>query len=112
LGGLEAVTRLIRGADLVVSVNTGIMHLAAIAGAPTVSLNGPNSDRRWGPRGANVFSLESPKCGCGYLNLGFEHDDGPADCMEATTVEHVLAAVSELLGATAFNASREPNTAV
>lgn len=83
-------------AKLVVSVNTGVMHLAAILGAPTISLNGPNSNGRWGPVGPRVIGIESPGEGCGYLHLGFE--SGATDCMERITVDMVFAAADNLLG--------------
>jgi len=83
-------------ATLVVSVNTGVMHLAAILGAPTISLNGPNSNGRWGPVGRHAIGIESPGEGCGYLHLGFE--SGATDCMERITVGMVLSTAEELLG--------------
>jgi len=46
-------------ADAVVSVNTGVMHLAAEVGARTVSLEGPTSAARWAPVGPRVRSVES-----------------------------------------------------
>jgi ADP-heptose:LPS heptosyltransferase len=44
-------------ARAVVSVNTGIMHLAALSGAFTVGLHGPSDPVRWGPIGGRVVSL-------------------------------------------------------
>lgn len=84
-------------ATLVVSVNTGVMHLAAILGTPTISLNGPNNNRRWGPVGPRAIGIESPGEDCGYLHLGFE--SGATDCMERITVDMVLAAANDLIGA-------------
>ena len=43
---------LLAGASCTVSVNTGVMHLAAATGAPTIGLNGPTAEHRWGPIGA------------------------------------------------------------
>jgi ADP-heptose:LPS heptosyltransferase len=82
----------------VVSVNTGIMHVAAAAGAPTVALNGPTSGRRWGPVGPHVRCVASPMVPNGYLDLGFERDDRYRDCMAAITVDAVLAAWDDLRG--------------
>jgi len=47
--GLGEIARALMHAEVLVSVNTGIMHLGAILGVPTVSINGPTSSRRWGP---------------------------------------------------------------
>ena len=100
--GLAAVARLLRAARLVVSVNTGTMHLAAIAGAPTVSINGPNRAGRWGPVGARAASVEAPGPGCGYLDLGWEwrldpSARGETNCMARTPVDAVMAAVERVL---------------
>jgi ADP-heptose:LPS heptosyltransferase len=82
-------------ARCVVSVNTGVMHLAAAAGAPTVALNGPTSALRWGPIGPNVVCVDSDLPGCGYLNLGFEYDGQRTDCMRGISVDRVATATLE-----------------
>jgi lipopolysaccharide heptosyltransferase III len=82
----------------VVSVNTGTMHLAAAVGAPTVALNGPTAERRWGPLGERSLSVNSTYDGCGYLNLGSEYDSRREDCMRGISVEQVLEATQTLLG--------------
>lgn len=95
--GLHSVARLLQRARLVVSVNTGVMHLAAIVGAPTVAINGPNRNGRWGPVGPYAIGVESPGEGCGYLHLGFNFDGQATDCMERISVEMVLAAAEEVM---------------
>jgi heptosyltransferase-3 len=95
--GFKSLARLLRRARVVVSVNTGVMHLAAIAGARVVAINGPNRNGRWGPVGPWAVGVEAPGEGCGYLHLGFNFDGNPMDCMERTTVERVYAAAQELL---------------
>ena len=45
---LAETARLLKHAAAVVSVNTGIMHLSAAIGTPTVGLSGPTSVTRWG----------------------------------------------------------------
>jgi ADP-heptose:LPS heptosyltransferase len=91
--GFRGLARLLRRARVVVSVNTGVMHLAAIVGAPTVAINGPNRNGRWGPIGPRALGLEAPGADCGYLHLGFNFDGEATDCMERTSVDAVLAAV-------------------
>ena len=92
---LSELVPVLARARAVVSVNTGVMHLAAAAGAPTIALNGPTSATRWGPVGANVVSVDSELPGCGYLNLGFEYDGQRTDCMLGISVDRVAAAVVE-----------------
>lgn len=87
---------LLARADAVVSVNTGIMHLAALAGAPTVGLHGATNPRRWGPVGPRCVSLLPRKGQCAYLNLGFEYPPGAEPALAHLPVEDVLAALGGL----------------
>jgi ADP-heptose:LPS heptosyltransferase len=96
---LDEVIDLIGSAKCVVSVNTGLMHLAAAVGVPTVGLNGPTSAKRWGPIGPNVVCINSDLPGCGYLNLGFEYDGRRTDCMRGISVDRVVSATLELANA-------------
>ena len=92
---LDELVGLLAVARCVVSVNTGLMHLAAAAGAPTVALNGPTSSLRWGPIGPDVICVDSDLPGCGYLNLGFEYEGRRTDCMSGISVDRVAAATLE-----------------
>ena len=98
--GFRTLTHLLRRSRLVISVNTGVMHLAAIAGARTVGINGPNRNGRWGPVGPRAVGVEAPGDDCGFLHLGFNFDGNPEDCMERTSVDLVLSACRALLQAT------------
>jgi ADP-heptose:LPS heptosyltransferase len=92
----EDCARLLGGAAIVVSVNTGVMHLAAALGVPTVGLNGPTSCRRWGPIGRRTLCVASPDVPEGYLDLGFERDDRYPNAMNAISVPAVLEAWDRL----------------
>jgi heptosyltransferase-3 len=94
--GFGELVDLLAGSDCVVSVNTGVMHLAAATGAPTVALNGPTAELRWGPVGPCTRSVNSNFAGCGYLNLGFEYRGQRTDCMEGISVDAVFDAVTEI----------------
>jgi len=85
-------------ARLVVSVNTGIMHMAAALGSPVVGLQGPTSSRRWGPIGKRSIAVDSMLDGCGYLNLGWEYPKNPPPCMEAISLASVVYACDLMLG--------------
>jgi len=98
--GFRTLTHLLQRALLVVSVNTGVMHLAAIAGGRVIAINGPNRNGRWGPVGPRAVGVEAPGEGCGFLHLGFNFDGNPTDCMERTSVDRVYAAADELLTTT------------
>ncbi len=95
---LRGTTMALINARAVVSVNTGIMHIAALLGVPTLGLHGPTNPRRWGPVGRNCIVVgPGPESGCAYLNLGFEYPAHPPDCMAAITVEEVTAHLNGLL---------------
>lgn len=95
--GFISLSHLLLRSRVLVSVNTGVMHLAAVLGVPTVSINGPNRNGRWGPVGRYAVGVEAPGSGCGYLHLGFEFDGNLTDCMERTTVEMVSDAVDAVV---------------
>lgn len=97
--GLDEVARVLLQAELLVSVNTGIMHLGAILGTPTVALNGPNAANRWGPVGARVANVETCDGSGGFLDLGFEFDG--RNVMDRILVESVVQASERLLHAEA-----------
>lgn len=87
----------IAAADAVVSVNTGVMHLAAALGRPLVALHGPTDPARWGPLGRRVRIVGPDReRGGAYLNLGFEYPPDPPDCMGMISVEEVCAALADL----------------
>jgi lipopolysaccharide heptosyltransferase III len=92
---LDEVLDVLCGSCCVVSVNTGVMHLAAAGGASTVALNGPTSERRWGPVGPRAVSVNSTYDDCGFLHFGWEYKGRREDCMEGISVERVLDHVLE-----------------
>ena len=48
---IRVVASILRYVDLVVSNDTGIMHVAAGVGTPVLSLFGPTEPRQWAPLG-------------------------------------------------------------
>jgi ADP-heptose:LPS heptosyltransferase len=98
---LSQTCKVLQDAAAVVSVNTGIMHLAAAVGAAVLALNGPVPARRWGPVGEWAVSVDSEAEGCGYLNLGFEYENQREDCMALIRPERVFLLLKELLERTA-----------
>jgi ADP-heptose:LPS heptosyltransferase len=95
---LEELADLLATAGCVVSVNTGIAHLAAAVGAPTITLNGPTDGRRWGPIGPRAVGVESGLAGCGYLDFGWEYEGNRRDCMQGISPDRVLQAVVDAVG--------------
>ena len=98
--GFVTLAHVLYRCRLVVTVNTGVMHLAAIVGARTIAINGPNRNERWGPMGPRARGVEAPGEGCGFLHLGFNFEGNPVDCMERISVEAVVTACRHLLAVT------------
>lgn len=90
---LGKTATLVSNARVVISVNTGIMHLAAALNRPLIALHGPTDPQRWGPIAhPNVPTLSlaatSPSAGC--LHLGFEYDPRDPHSMDTIPPELVL----------------------
>jgi ADP-heptose:LPS heptosyltransferase len=67
LGGIERTAALLQRCDLLVSADTGVMHLGAAMGTPTVGLFGPNTPACWapvGPRATYVYPTRQPCSPC------------------------------------------------
>jgi ADP-heptose:LPS heptosyltransferase len=95
---LRETAALLAYSRLVVSVDTGIMHIAAALGVPLVALHGPTSSRRWGPINDNAIAVDSPQDGCGYLNFGWEYSPRRLTCMECIPYETVRDACRSFIG--------------
>jgi lipopolysaccharide heptosyltransferase I len=95
---LGDLVELARAAALVISGDTGPLHIATAVGTPTVAIFGPTDPRRngpWDPRDAVVSRYDS--CGCHYDRRCHE----PAWCLESVGVPEVTAAVQQRLSAPA-----------
>lgn len=102
-GSLMRTASLLSRCNLLVSNDTGVMHLGAALGVPTVGLFGPNSPRYWaplGPRATYVYDTTLPCSPC--LNLYADrwplscsyHEKGR--CMSDITVESVISAAKRV----------------
>jgi ADP-heptose:LPS heptosyltransferase len=63
---------MVRAADLVISNNSAVAHLAAACGTPALAIySGSHQPQEWGPRGNNVHAVMAllPCSPCGYDKL-------------------------------------------
>jgi len=108
LGGrttLEELAGGLRSCDLLVTNDTGPMHLAAALGAPVLALEGPADLRQTRPLGRRVrlvgrFDLPCVPCvknACPRRGAGYVLPRARRECMYLIEVDEVEAAVNEML---------------
>ena len=85
-------------ARIVVTNNTGFMHLAVASGAVVIGLHGPTSSVKWGPWGTRAASIKSRMPCSPCLYLGFEYGCKTDKCMRQIHVDEVLMQVEKALG--------------
>ena len=86
---LRKTAAVLAHARIVVSVDTGVMHMAAALGVPLVTLHGPSSSKRWGPVSTKAIAIDAPHAGCGYVSLGWEYRFRRPPCMESISYDVV-----------------------
>jgi lipopolysaccharide export system permease protein len=92
---LLACGALLQRATLFIGNDSGMMHLAAAAGAPTLGLFGPSDERVYGPYGARTKALRG-RAYADIMAIGYMPDI-TRSLMHDVTVEAVVAAAEELL---------------
>jgi ADP-heptose:LPS heptosyltransferase len=110
---LTDLAALLRCLDVLVTADTGPMHLASAMGTPVVALFGPSNPVRYGPTGAHqrVLRVDLPCSPCGQVRLPPERCRGHVpDCMDAIQVEAVVEAVGDLLLARSRGRSAAPRS--
>jgi len=98
---LVALAALLHSLDLLITGDTGPMHLAAAVGTPVVALFGPSDPARYGPRAALervLVASEVPCRPCGQVRLPPRRCRGHVpDCLDALSVDRVVDAANALL---------------
>jgi ADP-heptose:LPS heptosyltransferase len=95
----------IRLSDLMLSNDTGPMHVAAALGKPVVALFGPTEPRRTGPYGqlSGVIQISLPCLPCLKDYCVYPK---PMECLRAISPDRVVAAVSRRLAVTSSSSSK------
>lgn len=86
--------------DLLITGDTGPMHLAAAVGTPIVAVFGPSDPRRYAPRGAadRVIRVDLPCAPCNRIRLPPARCTGHTpQCLALVTPDRVLAAAVSIL---------------
>ena len=93
---LVALTQLMKQASCYLGNDSGITHLAAVLGLPTLAFFGPTDPDQWAPRAPGVRVLHGPPCQCQTWSEVQSCASKP--CLEFP-VPTVLATIEELLEA-------------
>ncbi|MCB4757458.1 MAG: glycosyltransferase family 9 protein [Elusimicrobia bacterium] len=93
----DGTISLVYNADLVISGNTGIMHLAAALKKNQVALHGPTNSKIWGPLNPNSVVVQTTCGKCPCLKLGFEYHRRDQNCMTKIQLDDVKRAVQLLM---------------
>jgi ADP-heptose:LPS heptosyltransferase len=96
---LLTVYACLKRARLFVGNDSGLMHLAAAAGAPTLGLFGPSDERLYGPWGGNARTVRGPRSLAQILTVDPTLSQ-PVCHMMDLPVAQVLAAARALFEAT------------
>jgi lipopolysaccharide heptosyltransferase II len=99
---LVELAAVLDAADLLVTGDTGPMHLAAAVGTPVVAVFGPSDPNRWGPVSdrARIVRAHLPCSPCNRIRRPPEECQGRVpSCLDGITVDAVYAAAIELLDA-------------
>lgn len=97
---LLTLAALLGEADLLVTGDTGPMHIAAAVGTPIVAVFGPSDPRRYAPRGARdrVLRVDLPCAPCNRIRLPPERCTGRTpDCLALVSADSVFDAAVGIL---------------
>jgi lipopolysaccharide heptosyltransferase II len=91
---LKVLAALYQRANLVITIDSGPMHLAAAMGSPVLALFGPTAPWRTGPFGSEhtVLRVEMACSPCLKRQCKYHHE-----CMEQLTVDQVVEAAEKML---------------
>jgi uncharacterized protein (TIGR03382 family) len=98
---VDILLAILRKASLLVSNDSGPLHLASLMGTPTVGFFGASSARVYGPRSGKSINIDKPSVCQPCLNVNnFRNYACPngMKCMRDISPEEALEAVGKLLG--------------
>jgi predicted lipopolysaccharide heptosyltransferase III len=91
---LTEVAALLKKAKLLLTVDTGPLHLAAAVGTPIVALFGPTDHRKWGPEGRQdrIFYHQTECWPCGKRECNHQ------SCLDKIEPQQVIEAALAIVG--------------
>jgi ADP-heptose:LPS heptosyltransferase len=99
-GDLPTLAGIVERLDLLISGDTGPMHLAVAVGTPVVAVFGPSDPARYGPRGPydRIVRVDLPCSPCNRIRLPPQRCVGHTpDCLALIGPERVIEAARAVL---------------
>ncbi len=94
---LLTTAAIIQKCNLFVSNDSGLMHIAAAVGVPTLGLFGPTDETQTGPRGKNSFTLRASDTAAVYnTEQSYSFGNTPHENMLGITVEKVIGKIHQI----------------
>lgn len=93
---LEEYVAYILSTQFVVSIDTGLKHLAAYLGKNVISLYGHSSPNIWGTLSSNEYVIQS-KLFCSPCNNPFKCIAETADCVDQISIDNVISKINVVL---------------
>jgi ADP-heptose:LPS heptosyltransferase len=90
---LPELTEWLRASSVVVTNDSGPMHVAAAVGTPVIALFGPTSASKTGPYDARGTVLTADSSECSACARGLSYRAEGHDCMRSIAPAQVAAAV-------------------
>lgn len=94
---LDETAALLAHSQVLVSVDTGIMHMGSALDIPMVALMGPTSPKRWGPLSQHSIAVGSDDSCRPCISLGWDTDCNRPLCMDHISVRKVEKAIEIVL---------------
>ncbi|HSU54594.1 MAG TPA: lipopolysaccharide heptosyltransferase II [Candidatus Dormibacteraeota bacterium] len=94
---LPEMVEWLRLSELMVTNDTGPMHVAAALGKPVIALFGPTNPRRTGPYGQTEQTLQTKSLPCVPCMKGYCSYEKPLECLRSISVGAVVEQVSNIL---------------
>ncbi len=117
LSGKTSLTELagvLQSSDLFIGAESGVMHLAAAVGTPTVAVFGPGNPDAWSPwtpQSQSVVVRSAPECSpCSYVRheIGLRAGCAAMTCLKMVTPEQVFQAAKSILAGENVGAGLRP----
>jgi len=90
---------ILQRSSVLVTNDTGPLHLATAVGTPVVAIFGPTNEKKWGPRGPRDVVITNENCDCRpCYYLSYMPDCEHRRCLAEIPASRVKDAVAGVLG--------------